>query len=110
RANSLGRSRSTASYAVAKMWLAISIPASAGRRRRASAIAKRPLGFDGAPGNGPKPAITTLMAFFRMILSKTGSHFSGSCAREHRRDLLHGGGWRQPAGGNVGFNPRQAGF
>ena len=33
--------------------------ASAGRRRRASAVAKRPLGFDGAPGNGPKPAITT---------------------------------------------------
>jgi len=70
----------------------MSTPASAGRRRRAKAFAKSPLGFDGAPGNGPKPAMTTLIGLLR----------------QHRGDLLHRSRWRQAAGGDISLDPRQS--
>src|SRR6266702_8376695 len=97
-ARSFTKSRSTAAYAVAKTWLVISMSASAGRRRRASAVAKRPLGFDGAPGNGPKPAITT----------RKSRSISSSC--KHGGDLFYRRRGREPAGGDVGLDVRQSGF
>src|SRR6202035_4395027 len=85
--SSFGRSRSTEAYVVANTWIARSIPAKAGRRLRANALASAALGLNGAPGNGPKPVMRT----------RTASE------PEHFGDLLDRRGRRQTSRCDLGF-------